>query len=93
MLKGEGLDDDSGAAEKRFGLAHAFRGRLAFDHERKFQKIRGADPADVGGMNPYDEGWGLRLPEEDGDKAEVSRIIWEGRVRRTAAQRGPGMGA
>ena len=55
LLEGHGLDDDAGASEEGFGLAHAVRTELALDHHREFDMVRHADPADVGGADAFDE--------------------------------------
>ncbi len=69
VLEGHRLDDDAGAAEKGLGLAHAVRAELALDHHRELDVVGDADPADVGVVDPFDEGLRLRLAVEDRDES------------------------
>ena len=68
VLDSHRFDDDAGAAEEGFGLAHAFGTELAFDRHRQFDMSGDADAIDVGVVNPFDEGLRLRLAVEDRDQ-------------------------
>jgi len=56
-------------AEKGPGLAQAVRAELALDHHRELDSVGDADPADLGVVDPFDEGLRLRLAVEDRDQS------------------------
>ena len=68
LLKGDGLDDNARAPEEGFRLASAVRAELALDRHRELDMVCDTDPADVGGVDAFDEVSRLRLPIEDGDE-------------------------
>ena len=62
LLEGDGFDDNASASKEGLGPAHAVGTELALDHHREFDVIGHTDPANVGGVNAFNEVSRLQLP-------------------------------
>ena len=87
LLDSHGFHHNANAAKERVALLGDPNAELTLDDNREFDEIPGGDTAARGAADGLDIEFGIRLFRQDG--GEESRIIWEGRVRRTGAQRDP----
>ncbi len=68
LLDGERLDCDASALQKQIALFDRMHSDLAFENDREFDKIGGADSATIGIVNGLNVNIRPGLPEKYGGK-------------------------